>query len=136
MSQLVNRRNLKDAELIVAKALPAAAANNSTDAIEIGGTGPHRERLKLRASIPTNTALVATKTLTLTLQDSADGTNFAPLVPGQAAVIAGKGGNGIDARSIDFDIPQTARKYIRVNQAVEADGGNNTGTTVTYALVS
>jgi hypothetical protein len=97
MSQLANRRNLKDAELIVSKALPAANANNNTDSIEIGGAGPHRERLKLRATIPTNAALVATKTLTLTLQDSADDSSFAAVSPGQAAAVVGKGGNGIDA---------------------------------------
>jgi len=134
MSLLVNRRNLKDAELIVSKALPAAAASNETDSIEIGGAGPHRERLKLRATLPANTVLVAEKELVLELEDSADDSSFASVGPAQVATIIGD--TGFDAQSIDFDIPATARKYIRVKQSVESGGGANTGTTITYALVS
>jgi hypothetical protein len=65
-----NRRSLADALSTVSKALPAAAANNTSDPIYIGGNGPHREGMKLRVSWPANTVLVATKTLTLTLYSS------------------------------------------------------------------
>jgi hypothetical protein len=133
----VNRRQQADALLQVSKALPAANNNNTTDLIPIPAAGPVRERLKLRVEIPSNTALVATKTLTLTLVDSADGSASAAVAgPGQSIVIAGIGGNGIAAQTRYFEIPNHAREYVGVLQAVEADGGNNTGTTIKYSLVS
>ena len=129
-----NRRNLVDAQAQVTRALPAAAANVTSSGIYLGGQGPHRERLKLRVNIPANTVLVATKTLTLSLQDSANNSSFAATSPSQAIAITGD--TGFAAQELYFDIPASARDYVGVNFAVETGGGDNTGTTATISLVS
>ena len=135
MANEFNRRSLVDSLLTVTKALPAASANNATDGISIGGEDPHRECLKLRADIPANSVLVATKTLSLVLQDSADNSSFADVAdPGQSIAIVGA--TGFAADTLYFDIPQHSPQYVRVYQAVEAAGGDNTGTTISYSLVS
>ena len=135
MSNIPNRRNLVDVLSQVTKALPAAAANNDTDEIYIGGEGPHREGLKLRVDVPETPALVDTKTIVFTLADGATGAT-ATSNPGQTYTITGVNTPGADAVTFYFDIPQGAGEYILVNQAVETGGGDNTGVTVTYSLVS
>lgn len=135
MGKEVNRRHAEDALLSVSKALPAAAASNNSDSIDIGGAGPHRESLKLRVDVPANSVLVATKTLTLTLQDSSDDSSFAS-VDDPSAAITIVGDTGFSAATYYFDIRQNSNQYVRVLQAVETGGGDNTGTTITYSLVS
>lgn len=135
MGKEVNRRHAEDALLSVSKALPAAAASNNSDSIDIGGAGPHRESLKLRVDVPVNSVLVATKTLTLTLQDSSDDSSFAS-VDDPSAAITIVGDTGFAAATYYFDIRQNSNQYVRVLQAVETGGGDNTGTTITYSLVS
>lgn len=134
MSKKVNRRNSADALAIVTKALPAAAANNDTDEIYIGPAGPHREGMKLRASWPANSVLVATKLLTLTLKSGATGALAAETDPTATYVITGD--TGFAAGYVDFELGQNVGEYVAVNQAVETGGGANTGTTFTYTLVS
>lgn len=135
MANEPNRRSLADALTTVTKALPAAAAANVTDLIFIGGQGPHRERLKLRATIPANSVLVADKFLTLTLHDSADGSTTAA-VAGPAQVHTIIGATGFAADTVYFDIPAHARDYVAVSQAVETGGGSNIATVITYEIVS
>lgn len=134
MSKKVNRRNSADALLTVTKALPAANANNDTDEINIGPVGPHREKMKLRASWPANSVLVATKLLTLTLKSGATGALAAETDPTATYVITGD--TGFAAGYVDFELGQNVGEYVAVNQAVETGGGDNTGTTFTYTLVS
>ena len=134
MANEPNKRAGVDALSQVTKALPAAAANNTSDGIYIGATGPVREQMKLRVDLPLNSVLVSTKLLTLKLYDSADNSSFAEVTdPGQTIVIAGD--TGFAADTLYFDIPGHARDYVAVYQDVETGGGNNTGTTVTYSLV-
>lgn len=130
-----NRRALKDANASVTKALPAAGANNDTDEIYIGGEGPHREGLKLLVEVPATPALVDDETITFTLEDGATGAT-ATSNPGQTYTITGVNTPGADAVDFYFDIPQGAGEYILVNQAVSGSGGDNTGVTVSYYLVS
>lgn len=129
-----NSRNLKDALASVTKALPAAAANHTSDGIYIGGDGPHKERLKVKVELPANTVLVATKTLTVSLYDSADNSSFAAASPAQSYTITGD--TGFPATDIYFDVNNSIRDYVGVNLAVESGGGANTGTTATISVVS
>jgi hypothetical protein len=133
MSQKVNRRNKADALLSVTKALPAAAANNDTDEIYIGPAGPHREGMKLRASWPANSVLVATKLLTLTLKSGATGALASETDPTATYVITGN--TGVDAGYVDFELGQNVGEYVAVNQAVETGGGSNIATSFTYTVV-
>jgi hypothetical protein len=132
--QTVNHRNLKDAITATTQALPAAAAAVTSSGLYIGGTGPHREALKVKVELPLNSVLVATKTLTVALWDSADGVTFAAEVPNQSQVITGT--TGFAATDIYFQVPQTAAAYVAVRFTVETGGGDNTGTTATISVVS
>jgi putative AlgH/UPF0301 family transcriptional regulator len=134
MSIVINRRSLKDDNLKVTKALPAAAANNTSDPIYIGGLGPHREGLKLRVSWPANTVLVANKKLTLTLYSAATTTLAAEADPAQTFVITGD--TGFAKGYVDFELGQGVLAYVGWNQAVETGGGDNTGTSFTGEIVS
>lgn len=134
MSNNFNERNLADAASQVTRALPAAAANVTSSGIYLGGDGPHKERLKVRVELPANTVLVATKLLTITLQDSADNSSFAAAAPAQSFVITGN--TGFPAQDVYFDINNSIRDYVAVNFAVETGGGNNTTTTATISVVS
>jgi putative AlgH/UPF0301 family transcriptional regulator len=134
MSIVQNRRSLKDANLKAVKALPAAAANNTSDPIYIGGNGPHREGLKLRVSWPANTVLVATKKITLTLYSAATTTLAAEADPAQTFVITGD--TGFAKGYVDFELGQGVLDYVGWNQAVETGGGDNTGTSFTGEVVS
>lgn len=133
MAVTVNHRNLTDALLSTTVALPAAAANVSTTALFIGGDGPHKERLKVKVSLPANSVLVATKLLTITFYDSAT-TTLAAASPAQSFVITGD--TGFPAQDIYFEISQTTKDYVGVNFAVENGGGSNIATTATVTVVS
>lgn len=134
MANEPNQRAGVDALSQTTKALPAAAADNTTSGIYIGDPGPARERMKLRVDIPANSVLVATKLLTLDLHDSADNSSFAAVAgPKQAHVITGD--TGFAADTVYFDIPNHARAYVAVKQTVETGGGSNIGTTFAYSLV-
>ena len=133
MAVTVNSRNLTDALLTTTVALPAAAANVSTTALFIGGDGPHKERLKVKVSLPANTVLVATKLLTITFYDSAT-TTLAAASPAQSFVITGD--TGFAAQDIYFEVSQTTKDYVGVNFAVETGGGSNVATIATVSVVS
>ena len=134
MSTTANERNLIDALAQTTRALPAAAANATSTGIYVGGDGPHKERLKVKVELPANSVLVATKTLTVKLFDSADNSSFAAASPAQTYVITGD--TGFPATEIFFDLNNSVREYVAVDFAVETGGGANTGTTATISVVS
>jgi hypothetical protein len=130
-------RNRRDALLEVTKALPAAAANNNTDAIDLEQVaGGDLEAIEFEVSVPALPALVEDKTVTITVEDSANGTDFDALDPAITTVITGGAGNGADAKTVRFRLPSTARRHVRLNQAVLAAGGNNTGVSTTFRLLA
>jgi hypothetical protein len=133
MAVVFNQSAGIDALLQTTVALPAAAANVSTTAILIGGDGPHKNKMKLKVSLPANSVLVATKTLTITFYDSAT-TTLAAASPAQSFVITGD--TGFAAQDIFFEISQTTKDYVGVNFAVETGGGSNIGTTATVSVVT
>lgn len=128
-------RALKDAELIRTVALPAAGANASTTAIDLGHLPPNEFRFEIELSLPALPALANTKKAIVTLEDSADGTTFAA-VPGFATLeVTGAGGTGAAAASRRVRPPADLRRYLRATVAVQADGGDNTARSFTLALV-
>lgn len=132
------QRRLLDANLTKTKALPAAGASAATDAIDLGSTtlSVAGDNLEVQIVLPSTPALADTKTITLTLQDSADGINFAA-IPGLATlVVTGAGGAGAAAASRSLRLPSTTRQYIRLNAAVESAGGNNTGVSTTLRVLA
>lgn len=128
----------KDAQLITTKALPAAGANNDHDGIDIGartspkGVIPGDVEVEIAwEALP---SLVEAKTVTFTLQDSANDSAYTSL--GITHVITGGTGGGLAAGTKRFRLPATVRRYIRVNQAVESGGGTNTDKYTTVSVVT
>lgn len=126
---------MKDAQLIVTKALPAAAANNNTDSIDIkGGTsnvdvpaGVHVECV-----IPALANLADTKKVTIHIEESDDDSTWSDVDPLGQTTVTGAGGAGSSAKTVDFALPPTLKRYVRFNQAVDSAGGDNTASSITY----
>ena len=89
--------------------------------------------MKLRASWPANTVLVATKLLTLTLKSGATGALATEADPTATYVITGD--TGFAAGYVDFELGQNVGEYVSVNQNVETAGGSNIATSFTYSIV-
>lgn len=126
-------RNQRDADLEVVKALPAANANHNTDALDLEQTvGGQIEAIAFEVEIPALPNLVEDKVVTIKVQDSADNSSFADIDPLISTTVTGGVGNGAAAKSVRFRLPPTARRYIALNIAVQADGGNNTASNITF----
>lgn len=120
-------RNIEDTNLAVSKALPAAAANVDSDAIDLGlGDAENIKEAVIAFGAPATPALVEDKDLTITLEDSADGETFAAVPSVAPLVITGGVGDGADAAETRIRFPEGLRRYIHVNAAVETGGGDNT----------
>jgi len=128
-------RNLQDALKTVTKALPAANANHNTDTIDLEQTvGGQIENIAFEVVVPATPALVESKKITIKVQDSADDSSYADIDPLISTTIVGGTGGG-EAKTVRFRLPPTARRYIRLNLAVENGGGDNTGVSVTFRLL-
>jgi hypothetical protein len=130
-------RSLKDAQLIVTKALPAAAANHNTGTIDLESVAnwPSTEKVAVQISVPALPALVEAKTVTIKLQDSADNSSYADIEELASLVITGGTGNGAAAVTREVFLPPTTKRYIQANIAVLTAGGDNTGVSLTLALL-
>jgi hypothetical protein len=126
-------RNIKDAALVISKALPAAAADNTSDPFRIG-SGISLENVELEVSIPALANLVDGKTITLELVTGA--TSSPATVLQQLYVATGKTGNGFDAVVKRFRLPSTCLDYIAVKQTVLTGGGDNAASSITYSLLT
>lgn len=124
-------RRLADQNLEVSQTLPAAAANNNSPSLDLGSTrlGPVSDLVELDVFVGATGSLADGTTITLTVQDSADGTNFAALASLATVVRTGAGGAGAGAFTQRFRLPATTRRHLRVNAAVQTGGGNNTAST-------
>lgn len=128
---------MKDAKLITTKAFPAAGADNSHDGIDIGPINDPGhivpDGVEIEIVWPALANLVDTKTITFTVQDSADNSSFATIEI--VKVITGAGGVGVAAGSETYRLPANTRRYVRVNQAVLAAGGDNTASSSTVSII-
>lgn len=131
-------RRLQDASLVKTKALPAASAANATDAIDLGQTtlGPAADDIEVEISIPATPALVDDKTITLTLKDSADNSTYAAIPAVATLVQTGAGGAGAAAASRRVKLPPSTRRYLRLDAAVLAAGGDNTAVSYTLKVLA
>jgi len=138
MASYPNNRGLKSEDTTKFKALPAAAATNYSDSIDLG-TDPATHGVllegKLEIYLPATPSLVDAKTVTLTLQDSADDSTFTD-VTGIATVVAtGASSAGAAAITREVPIPSTLRRYVRLKQAVLTAGGDNTAISTRLAFL-
>ena len=133
---VIHDRNRQDADKLVTKAFPAANANNDSASIDLEAlVGGRFENVQVEVSVPATTALVADKDLTITIEDSADDSTFAAIPEIAPFVVTGEYGNGSAAAAFRVRLPPTARRYIRINQAVENSGGTITAQSGTLALI-
>ena len=131
-------RLIRDALLVVTRTLPAANDNNNSASIDLGDPTPslHGENHELSLEMPALPNLATATTATVTVQDSANDTDFAA-IPGLATlVLTGAGGVGSAAVTRPVRLPSTVRRYIRVNVAVANSGGDNTASTFTFRVLS
>lgn len=128
-------RTFQDALLKKSKALPAAAAANYTDSIDLGVTNlSEGQVIEAEIAIPATPSLVDDKTITLTLKDSADNETFAALDGVSTVVRTGAGGAGAAAKTLNVFLPRGTRRYVRLDAAVLAAGGDNTAISYSLAL--
>ena len=139
-----------DIRLQTTKAFPAAAANNQSDGLAIGGGAEYARRgglLILR--IPANSTLVDDKSITAKIQHSADDgdvDDYADVACLGAVAVTGMDANGTPVDGvpgayevltngdvlITWPCPHGLKEWVRAHVAVEADGGNLTG--IEYAF--
>ena len=128
---------IRDTNLVKTKALPAAAATNYSDPLDLIESSPG---IKMRDSqievvAPTLANLADTKTATFTLQDSADGSSFADIPELASITLTGAGGVGATTVTRRFKLPETVRRYVRLKQVVQAAGGDNTASSSTLSYI-
>jgi len=128
-------RNLKDANFIATTALPAAGASNNSNVFNLGAGTFLPEEIELQVSIPATPSLADTKNLTLTIEDSADNASFSAITGLATIVVTGAGGAGAAAKTETIRLPSTTRQYLRLNQAVDAAGGDSTAVSTTFQLL-
>jgi len=135
MSFIYNR-NLRDAAKKGVLALPAAAANISGAGIDLEqANGGISDDVDFEIAIPALPNLADAKALTVTVQDSADGTTYAALDPSQVTTVTGASGAGSAAKTVRFRLPPQARRYVGLHLAVAASGGDSTAKSVTLSAL-
>ena len=134
---------MKDTYFDRTLALPNAGSNNFTASWDInpspgpGQTATFSNQWRL-PRIFVNIPALATHTnasanITLRLQDSADGSNFADTAPIVEAVIPGIAVTGSAKQSPLFSFPPEGRRYFRFSQTADANAGG-AGSNVLYEL--
>lgn len=128
---------IRDTHLKVTKALPAAAATNYSDSIDLGDQAPglKHQNKQMEVAIPATPSLVDAKTVTITIQDSADDSSFADVAPLASVVVTGASSAGAAAKTQLFPLPKDLRRYVRVKQVVLTGGGDNTAKSVDFSIV-
>lgn len=128
-------RSIKDAALIKTKALPAAAASNNTDSLDLQNVDASFESIEVEISLPALPSLVDAKTVTVTLKDSADDVTFAAIPELATLVVTGAGGVGASAARRVVRLPSSARRYLRAYVDVLAAAGDNTAKSLSLSLL-
>lgn len=138
---------MKDANFNLQQALPNAAANNNTSGLDLaiipapstaGQTTSSKWRIfYFEVDVPAlSDHTNASVTNTITLQDSADNSNFANTQPLVQVQIVGVASTGSAAATVLMSVPPRTRRYVRFNQNVPANGGIGNNAVVNYDLVT
>lgn len=129
-------RNQRDVNFAVVKALPAANANHNTGTIDLQQVvGGQIENVAFEVVIPALPSLADAKALTVKVQDSADDSTYADIDPLISTSVVGVSTSGSAAKTVRFRLPPTAKRYIQLNLAVAASGGDNTAKSVTFSVL-
>lgn len=139
---LQNSRLLRDAALVVTKALPAAGASNNSGTIDLN-LGPwHPEEIFIEISLPALSAHTdSSKDVTIKLQHSADDSSYEDLddgvgsLPDITLTTPGVTTTGTAARIARIKLPAGTKRYVQFNQAVTSGGPTVTAVSVTYSVL-
>jgi hypothetical protein len=113
---------------------PAASGNANSASIDIGPSGgAFIQNGQLRFDIPAMPNLGNGETHTITIQDSADNSNWASAVGYATIVTTGPASGGSPAQTVRRSVMQGLRRYVRINVA-RGTGGNVTAQSVTFGL--
>jgi len=127
--------SLKDGQLTRTKALPGAGGSASSNSIDLLAVRQEECHFEVEVNLPALPNLAADKSITITLEDSADTMSFTT-IPGLAPLkVTGAVGGGGSAASQRLRLPSVARRFIRATASVEASGGNNTAVSFSLGLV-
>lgn len=126
-------RNQQDAAYTSSVAIAQAGANSATFDLEQVFAGDIQDFV-VEVSAPAAAGINNASVLTYTLQDSANGTDFAVLDPSIATTQTGSGGVGVAAKTIRFRTSPSTRRYIRVAQTASATAGTFSGSFTTKLL--
>ena len=133
---MTNTRTLKDLNLQITKALPAAGASNNSNALDTANVNPGRNQdCELLIEVPATPNLANGATITLTVQDSPDNAAFAAQSELPPIILTGAGGVGAAAVARYFKFPITCGRYLRLNQIASAGGGDSTAVSSTLSIV-
>ena len=104
----------RDALLKSVKAPPAAAGTAVSTAIDLGNATPGAvgDKIEVEIAIPAPPALVETKTITVTLHDSADNSSFSAITGLETVVVTGGTGGAGPAVTRTARLPSSSRRHI------------------------
>lgn len=124
-------RNLQDNAYTSTVAIAQAGANSATFDLEqvVGGD---IEKVVFELTAPVAAGITTGKVVTYTLKDSADGTTFAVLDP--SVVTTQTSSSGIAAKTVRFRLPPIAKRYVRIEQTMDATAGTVSGSMVAKLL--
>ena len=118
-------RNQQDAAYTSSVAIAQAGANSAIFDLEQVFAGDIQDFV-VEVAAPAASGITSTKVLTYTLQDSANGTDFAALDPSIATTQTATG-SGVAAKTIRFRTSPSTRRYIRIAQTSDATAGTFSG---------
>lgn len=125
-------RNQQDAAYTSSVAIAQAGANSAIFDLEQVYSGDIQDFV-VEVAAPAASGITSTKVLTYTLQDSANGTDFAALDPSIATTQTATG-SGVAAKTIRFRTSPSTRRYIRIAQTSDATAGTFSGSFTTKLL--
>lgn len=132
-------RQLADDNLTTTKALPAAGANTTSTAFDTGDNtdGIFPEGVALQITTPSTGSLVSGETIIYTVYADTANPPTTALVPSLTYTTTATSGNGatIAAGTAKWRLPANTGRYLAVNAAVSANGGNNTAVSFTVKLL-
>lgn len=124
-----NLRNLQDASVALTVSVPSAGNNSTSTALDLGQLTPFpmNEHIDFLLAVPAQATLAETKTVTLKVQDSADGVSFADLAGVGTLVQTGAGGVGAAASTLRVKLALGVRRYVAINVATAGSSGTVSG---------
>ena len=125
-------RNQQDAAYTSSVAIAQGGANSAIFDLEQVIAGDIQDFV-VEVAAPAASGITSTKVLTYTLQDSANGTDFAALDPSIATTQTATG-SGVAAKTIRFRTSPSTRRYIRIAQTSDATAGTFSGSFTTKLL--